>query len=197
MNFYYERVSKAELIVSGSPTLMTLVPFLILDMRPASTGLGLNSMKRSCPSLSKFSIDWDQRTEPVTWRSRELLISTSPDFCIASTLETTGKFGFYPKWVTDGTVIENEFYLRNVRLIELSEGPSDAQFPEYNCTNMMYCTTVCYDNPILENGNVVETGRTKEEIQQVENYYKSQNSFRDSTSKDPEYYKSLYEKQLK
>ena len=36
------------------------------------------------------------------------------------------------------------------------------------------------------------TGRTKEEIQQVENYYKSQNSFRDSTSKDPEYYKSLY-----
>ena len=36
------------------------------------------------------------------------------------------------------------------------------------------------------------TGRTQEEIDLVEQYYKSQNSFRDSTSKDPEYYKSLY-----
>jgi len=36
------------------------------------------------------------------------------------------------------------------------------------------------------------TGRTTEEIEQVEKYYKKQNSFRDSSSKDPEYYKSLY-----
>ena len=36
------------------------------------------------------------------------------------------------------------------------------------------------------------TGRTQEEIDLVEQYYKGQNSFRDSTSKDPEYYKSLY-----
>ena len=36
------------------------------------------------------------------------------------------------------------------------------------------------------------TGRTEKEIEQVGNYYKNQNSFRDSTSRDPEYYKSLY-----
>ncbi len=36
------------------------------------------------------------------------------------------------------------------------------------------------------------TGRTSEEIELVETYYKSQNSFRDKSSKDPEYYKSLY-----
>jgi len=36
------------------------------------------------------------------------------------------------------------------------------------------------------------TGRTKEEVNLVENYYKNQNSFRDSSSVDPDYYKSLY-----
>ncbi|MBT3445865.1 aconitate hydratase AcnA [bacterium] len=36
------------------------------------------------------------------------------------------------------------------------------------------------------------TGRTSDEVKLVESYYKAQNSFRDSSSKDPEYYKSLY-----
>ena len=36
------------------------------------------------------------------------------------------------------------------------------------------------------------TGRTDDEIDLVEKYYKSQLSFRDLTTKDPEYYKSLY-----
>src|SRR6056300_798347 len=36
------------------------------------------------------------------------------------------------------------------------------------------------------------TGRTQEEIDLAEQYYKSQNSFRDSASRDPQYYKSLY-----
>ena len=36
------------------------------------------------------------------------------------------------------------------------------------------------------------TGRTDDEVEQVEKYYKNQQSFRDSSSKDPDYYKSLY-----
>ena len=36
------------------------------------------------------------------------------------------------------------------------------------------------------------TGRTDDEIDLVEKYYKSQLSFRDLNTKDPEYYKSLY-----
>ena len=36
------------------------------------------------------------------------------------------------------------------------------------------------------------TGRTSEEIELAKEYYINQNSFRDSTSKDPNYYKSLY-----
>ena len=36
------------------------------------------------------------------------------------------------------------------------------------------------------------TGRTSDEVDLVEKYYKKQSSFRDSNTKDPEYYKSLY-----
>ncbi len=36
------------------------------------------------------------------------------------------------------------------------------------------------------------TGRTDEEIELVEKYYKNQNSFRDASSQDPEYSKTLY-----
>ena len=36
------------------------------------------------------------------------------------------------------------------------------------------------------------TGRTDEEIELVEKYYKNQNSFRDTSSQDPEYSKTLY-----
>jgi len=81
----------------------------------------------------------------------------------------TGKIGFYPTWIDDGSVVENEFYLRNIKLVEMSQGTTELQFSKYNCRNMMYCSTVCYDNPIPNDwgygDDYIITGYTKEEME--------------------------------
>ena len=111
----------------------------------------------------------------LEWNLCEGVTATDLDLNITEMLRTEGVVG---KFV--------EFYGPGLDNLPLPDRATIANMaPEYGATMGFF--------PVDEEAlNYLKlTGRTKEEVNLVENYYKNQNSFRDSSSVDPDYSLSL------